>query len=143
MDFEWTPGTGLSNPDIANPVLMLTSDMEYVLTVTTIEGCIASDTIKLRAVKGPAIYVPTAFTPNNDNRNDILRPVYVGIKKLNRFTVFNRWGQLIFSTTDMLKGWDGTLQGKFANTGTYVWFITATNYLDQPINIRGTVTIIK
>ena len=141
--FQWSPSNGLSNPNIANPTLMLTADETYILKVTTAEGCVATDSINLKAIKGPAIYVPTAFTPNGDQLNDILRPVYVGIKELERFTVFNRWGQMVFTTKDMGKGWNGSFAEKPLASGTYVWFIIAKNYLDQPVKMKGTVTVVR
>ena len=137
--FLWTPSTGLSDPTIADPVGRFSNDQELVLKVTTPEGCTASDTILIKTFKGPTIYVPTAFTPNGDGKNDRLRPVYVGIKELKQFAVYNRWGQLVFRTGNMQEGWDG----RHVPSGTYVWLIRATNSLDQPVVLKGTVTIIR
>ena len=95
--------------------------------------------MSVKVYEGPAIYVPSAFTPNGDNKNEILLPVYAGIKELKQFSVFNRWGQLLFRTTNMQQGWDG----KKTLTGTYVWMIEAVNYLGKPVLLKGTATIIK
>jgi gliding motility-associated-like protein len=138
-NFLWSPATGLTNPSIADPVATLSNDQQYTLTVTTAEGCQASDTILIKTFKGPAIYVPSAFTPNSDGRNDILKPVYVGIKELKQFSVFNRWGQVIFTTADKLKGWEGINQPP----GTYVWLVRAIDTNNQIITLKGTVTIIR
>ncbi|HEU4472476.1 MAG TPA: PKD domain-containing protein [Flavisolibacter sp.] len=141
--FLWSPSTGLSNPTIANPIATITGDQEYILTVTTPEGCIGSDTVKLRPVRGPAVYVPGAFTPNGDGLNDVLRPVYVGIKTLERFEVYSRWGQRVFSTSSTREGWDGKINQQYQGNDTFVWFVKGINYLNQPVLLRGTVTIIK
>ena len=85
----------------------------------------------------------SAFTPNGDGLNDILHPAYVGITRLKKFAVYDRWGKLVFSTSDMKKGWDGTADGKLSATGTYVWIAQAENYLQQPITLKGTVTVIR
>jgi len=69
--------------------------------------------------------------------------VYVGMTRLERFAVFNRWGQNVFSTTDMYKGWDGTFNGQLVPGGTYVWFAKAENYLHQTVTLKGTVSIVR
>lgn len=137
--FFWSPTALVSDPTSAAPVITLDNDQKFVLTVTTAEGCTSSDTILVKVFKGPAIYVPSAFTPNGDGKNETLRPVYVGIKELKQFAVFNRWGQMMFTTNNMQKAWEP----KDATTGTYVWLIRAVNNLDQPITLKGTVTIIR
>ncbi|HEX8314639.1 MAG TPA: gliding motility-associated C-terminal domain-containing protein, partial [Flavisolibacter sp.] len=116
----------------------LNSDQKYTITVTTPEGCTASDTMLVKVFAGTIIYVPSAFTPNGDGKNELLLPVYVGIKELKRFAVFNRWGQLVFQTDNMTKGWNGK-----APAATYVWVVEAMSYLGQPIVLKGTVTIIR
>lgn len=137
--FLWSPATGLSDPAIANPVATLGNDQQYILTVTTAEGCRASDTLLIRTFNGPAIYVPSAFTPNGDGKNESLRPVYVGIKQLKQFAVFNRWGQLVFTTNNMQAVWEGSS----APVGTYVWLIRAINSLGKEMILKGTVTLIR
>lgn len=136
--FQWSPAFGLSDPFSANPTITLNDDQEFQLTVVTPEGCIGEDKVLVKVYTGPTVYVPTAFTPNGDGKNELFLPVYVGIKELKSFVIFNRWGQLVFQTTDMRKGWKGA-----DNPGTFVWTITATTYLDQPITLKGTVTIIR
>jgi len=141
--FMWSPAFGLSDDTIANPVGNLNADQVYTLTVTTTQGCVATDQVRIRALNGPAIYVPTAFTPNADGLNDLLLPTYVGISRLQNFSVYNRWGQLMFSTNDIKKGWDGLSNGKSQSTGSYIWIITGENYLHEPVSIKGTTTIIR
>ncbi len=141
--FVWSPSDGLSDPLIANPVVTITNDRQFFVQLTTEEGCVGRDTVLVRGVKGPAIYVPTAFTPNGDGLNDILQPVYVGMKKLERFAIYNRWGQEVFSTNNTGRGWDGSTVQKTSGTSTYVWMIKAVDYLDQPVLIKGTVILIR
>jgi gliding motility-associated-like protein len=139
----WSPSAGLSDPFVYNPQTTIIDAQEFFLTVTTAEGCVGKDTVLVRSFAGPAIYVPSGFTPNGDGLNDLLKPVYVGIKKLDHFSVFNRWGQQVFTTMDMRKGWDGTIRQLPSPTGSFVWIIKGINNLDQPFIKKGTTTIIR
>jgi gliding motility-associated-like protein len=141
--YLWSPATGLSGVNIPNPVGQLDHDQDYLLTVTTVEGCVSTDLIRLKVMEGPAIYVPTGFTPNGDGKNDLLRPVYVGITQLEKFKVYNRWGQEVFSTKSMYDGWDGSIDGKIQGSGSYIWFVQAKNYLGQPVFLKGLETLIR
>ncbi len=87
--------------------------------------------------------MPNAFTPNGDGKNDVLRPIAVGMKQFDFFRVFNRWGQEVFSTQINGKGWDGSINGVPQTTGAYVWWVKATDYKGMPYFKKGTVTLIK
>ena len=142
--FKWTPPTGLSDPDIANPVASLSNDQQYVLKVTSAEGCSATDTINITVYKvAPGLYVPNAFTPNGDGHNDIFRPIPIGMKYIKYFKVFNRDGQLIFSTSAQNFGWDGTYKGKPQDADVYVWIAEGVDYQNKTIFKKGTVTLIR
>ena len=110
------------------------------LTTFNLSNCII---IPPPIVNNPGIYVPNAFTPNNDGRNDILRAITSGMKELKYFSVYNRWGELVFTTTDSNKGWDGTFKGKKQNTGVYAWIAEAIDLNDKPTSIRGTTVLIR
>jgi gliding motility-associated-like protein len=140
---QWSPSTGLTSTVIPNPITTLSSDQTYYITVNTDDGCSATDTLVVKTFTGPAVYLPNAFTPNNDRLNDVFRPTYVGISNIEGFRVYNRWGQLMFSTTDRHSGWDGRTGGKEQPTGTYVWIATGRNYRNEPFVYRGTVTLIR
>lgn len=144
--FVWTPSTGLDNPFVPNPIVtigQIGDDRVYQVTASTIAGCKGEGYIRVRVYKGPDIYVPSGFTPNGDGRNDRFTPFPVGIKSLTYFRIFNRWGQLIFSTNRLHDGWDGTLNGIPQPSGVYVWMIQAVTDDNRVINKKGTVTIIR
>lgn len=147
ITYHWTPSAGLSNPDIQDPLVTapngIGDEIHYQVTATNTDGCKGEGFVKIRVHKGPAIYVPTAFTPNGDGKNDLFTPRPVGVKSYNYFRVYNRWGQLIFSTRDLHKGWDGTLQGLPQPAGTYVWMIEGLTTEDKSISQKGTVTLIR
>ena len=141
--YSWTPSTGLSNPAIPNPSGNIQDDIRYKVKVSTIEGCTDTSSVLVTVFKGSAIYVPNVFTPNNDGLNDVLKPYLIGIKSLSFFTVYDRWGKKIFSTSNMKDGWDGTSGGKKLESGTYVWVLKAEDIIGKKYDLKGKVTIIK
>jgi gliding motility-associated-like protein len=141
--FLWDPSYGLSSDTVANPVVLLNADQGYKITVTTAEGCVAADSIYISIFKGAFIYAPNAFTPNGDGLNDVFHIHYKGIKDLQGFSIYNRWGQRLFYTTDKTAGWDGKWQGKAQPPGSYVWILEATDLPGKKHQLKGVVTIIR
>jgi gliding motility-associated-like protein len=141
--YEWAPGDFLNNPSIANPVATLPKDQTYILTVKNDNGCQAKDTINIKVFEHLDIYVPSAFTPNGDGRNDVLHIIAPGLKELLYFRVYSRWGQTVFDTRDLLRSWDGKINGQLPQTGVYVWIMKGVNYLGNVVERKGTVTLIR
>lgn len=141
--YTWSPANFLNNPAVANPVATLPNDFRYTVTGITPEGCEGVDELFIKAYKGPEIYVPTGFTPDDNGLNDILRPIAVGIKEFRYFRVFNRWGEMVFMTRDPSKGWDGRIKGVRQSTGTFVWMAEGIDYRGNLISRKGFVTIIR
>jgi gliding motility-associated-like protein len=94
-------------------------------------------------IGAPGIYVPTAFTPDGDGNNDILKVIVRGLKEFKHFTLYNRWGEQIFTTKDPKKGWNGMIDGKQQATGVFVWMVEATGTDDKVIKLRGTTMLIR
>ena len=145
--YNWSPSTGLSATNIANPVAVYNIEDEsirYKVFVYNQGGCVDSAFVNVKVFKTlPSVFVPTAFTPNNDGRNDILKPIAVGMQRLDFFGVYNRWGQLVFSTSINGKGWDGTISGTPQGSGTYVWMVKAVDFTGTRYFEKGTVTLIR
>ncbi len=141
--YKWSPPFGLNKDDIKNPVAILDREMKYTLIAATAAGCEGSDEIIIKVYKGPEIYVPSAFTPDNDGLNDILRAVPVGIKDFKYFKVFNRWGQVVFSTKDPSKGWDGKFNNAIQDGNSFVWIAEGTDVNGKRIQRKGSVTIVR
>jgi gliding motility-associated-like protein len=141
--YSWSPDAGLNNSAVANPVATLEDDQRYTLTVTTAEGCTDTDDIAITVFKGSAIYVPTGFTPNGDGINDVLKPYYIGIKNLDYLMLYNRWGQVVFSSKNMNAGWDGTIKGVKQLTGVFIWRLRATDFVGKVYEMKGTTTLVK
>lgn len=141
--YKWTPSAGLSADNIADPVVTLDHDAEFILTATTVIGCATSDTVRFKVFRGPELYVPSAFSPNNDGKNDQFKFIAVGMKSVDLFQVYNRYGQLIYSSTEMMKGWDGNINGVNQPSGTYVWMIRGTDLAGTVRVKKGTVTLVR
>lgn len=117
----------------------------YKLTVKNEWGCKASDDVSIQEKDcGCDVYLPTAFSPNRDGKNDIFRPVLHCVTKKFRFRVYNRWGQLIFSTVNPGEGWNGILPGgSKTGIGSYVWTIEYESFnFPDVIRKSGTVTVV-
>jgi gliding motility-associated-like protein len=119
---------------------------QVVLAVASIEGCVDTTTKEICIGPDVTIYVPNAFTPNDDGVNDFFFPVQIGIDPENyELWIFDRWGNMIFYTDDLAKGWDGRVQGhtEISQIDTYVWKIKALDMLGNKHNLNGKVSIIK
>ncbi len=144
LKYQWSPETGLNNPFISNPVATLSDYITYlVVTASTASGCEGIDTIRVKTFKGPEIYVAGSFTPNGDGTNDVLRAFPVGIKLFSYFRVYNRYGQLLFSTTNPDIGWDGKIKGYTQSMGTFVWMAEGIDFKGNLIKRKGTTILIQ
>ncbi len=142
--YRWRPPTGLSDSTIFNPVAQLTNSQTYVVRVGVPEGCFALDTLNVTVFQtGPDIFVPTAFTPNNDKLNDKLIPIPVGVAQLDFFRIYNRFGEQVFATGKIGEGWDGRINGRDQNSGTFTWYVQGVDYTGKTIFKKGTSTLIR
>lgn len=147
VSYSWFPSAGLSSYNIANPVGIFyesSTGIQYKVYVYNEANCVDSAFINVKVFSTkPSVFVPTAFTPNSDGRNDRLRPIAAGIKDIEYFNVYNRWGQLVFSTRVNGAGWDGTIGGQQQQTGTFVWVVKATDYNGDAYFQKGMTTLIR
>jgi len=143
MGVLWIPGTGLSDPVISSPVFNYDRDQEYLIRVRNISGCITVDTQLVRIFRSADIQVPTAFSPNGDGHNDLLDIFLIGIYKFKRFMVFNRWGQLLYETTDPRQLWDGRFKGKMQPVETYVWLAEGEDVKGLSVFRRGQTILMR
>jgi gliding motility-associated-like protein len=146
VQYFWTPIEGLSNANLFNPIASPDSSTTYVLTVTDLFGCVNTDTVNIFVYGFEKPYwLPTAFSPNGDGHNDVL---YVrGTKFLTfEFSIYNRYGELIFVSKDINKGWDGNSQ--FTNdempSDAYVYKLNGILVEDgSAINAKGLVNLVR
>lgn len=145
--YQWIPATGLNNDLIGSPTFTQNEpkDQQFIINITTNNGCRVTDTLLVKAKGSIGIYVPKAFSPNGDGNNDRLYPLLVGIKQFNYFRVFNRWGNLIFETNNSAPsaGWDGTLGGKLQSSDTYTWSAEGVNFEGFTITKSGNTFLMR
>jgi len=101
------------------------------------------DTQLVKTIKNADIYVPNAFSPNGNGRNDYLHPLLRGIKHLNYFRIYNRWGQLLFESREDGKGWDGRVAGKLQDQQVVVWLVEGIGIDNQIYLRKGTTVLVR
>jgi len=143
LSYVWRPNykiSGLTGPVVTVGPLQTT---EYIVTGYNSKGCAQNDTINVIVVEDCGeMYVPNAFSPNNDGSNDIL---YVRGQCLETLTfmVFNRWGEKVFESNDQKVGWDGTYKGELMNTGVFVFRVEGKTYDGKAYSMKGNVTLVR
>lgn len=143
--YLWSPATGLSDPAIANPVASPAASTMYKVTVTSGNGCVKEDSIYVTvAIGNPEAGYPvaSAFTPNGDGLNDCFGISNWGDVKDLEFSVFNRWGQLVFYTADKNRCWNGKVADVPQKTDVYVYIIKAKTVCG-PVFRKGTVALVR
>ncbi len=141
VSFRWEPADALLTPQsLASSTIPLTHDTTFSLTVVDINGCTATKELAVKVLH--KLYMPSAFTPNKDGKNDVFRIPPDASVTLKEFSVFNRWGNVVFRTTDITKGWNGIYKGQTVDTGAYVYLIKGT-IEDKEMTIKGTVQLLK
>ncbi len=145
----WTPSSLLSCTDCFDP--LATPIVPTTFTVTVYKnGCVESDSLTVFVDLGESqVYVPTAFSPNDDGTNDLLR-IYTGptVTRVKTFSVFDRWGEMVyhyedFDPKDPALGWNGKFDGKPMNPAVFVWFAEI-EFVDGSTKVlQGEVTLIR
>lgn len=143
VQYLWSPASVLNNPALQNPIAILQTDTKFTLTVKDSLGCIGTSSVLVKVYKGVTFYIPNAFTPNGDGINETFKPIAPGIKQINYFRIYNRWGKLMFETNNALNGWDGKYLGTPQPTAVYVWIIKGIDITGKIIEQKGTVTLIR
>lgn len=144
--YKWTPQAGLSNPNIHNPKASPAETTTYTLQVTNIGNCTLERKVTIVVINPDCseanIFIPNAFSPNGDGRNDVL---YVRSNIIDdiEFAVYNRWGQKVFETKDKTKGWDGTFKGKTLSPDVYGYYLKAKCFNGDEFFKKGNVTLLK
>jgi len=143
---SWDFGDGNTSNE-ENPVHTYSRRDEYdvTLTVEFILGCSYSITKTIYVGDPYEIVIPNAFTPNNDNFNDVFRPIYYGFKSIN-IGIYDTWGTLIYSeetTANEMTGWNGRIKGMEAENGNYFYQVTGTTHTDEEFSKNGSFTLIK
>jgi len=145
FSYTWTPSTDLSCVNCIYPTSTSTSNITYTLLVEDNLGCYkVANTFTIFVEPKATVDVPTAFTPNGDGTNDVIYVDGWGIRKLNYFRIFNRWGQLLFESNDIKVGWDGYFNGVLQNMETYIYQVSVETYIDKDALLKtGSFKLIR
>ena len=139
--YIWYPTTGLSNNQVANPEASPIENTQYVVTGTDVNGCKNKDTVNV-VVKND-LFIPDLFSPDGNGTNEAFKIFGAGIKEID-FKVYNRYGEVIFESSDLdellRKGWDGTFKGTPQTTGTYLWTMKGKTYDGTELKYKGKKT---
>ncbi len=144
--YEWTPADWLSATDIFDPQATPPETITYDLLIRDEFGCINTDSVTIYVRRfvcdDPYIFVPNAFTPNDDGRNDIL---YVRANAVTDvyFVVYSRWGEQMFETQSLDVGWDGTFKGKKLSPDVYGYYLKVRCLNNEEYIKKGNVTLIR
>ena len=126
--YVWSPTAGLSQTDIENPIATPDETTTYTVTGTNANGCIDEARVYIEVKGGANLFIPTLFTPNNDNQNDIFKVYGTALPTTLEFTIFNRSGNQVYRSTKIDEvistGWDGTYQLVPQPPGIYYWVAT-------------------
>ena len=140
--YIWNPNYGLTCYNCPEPVASPNQTINYILTVINKAGCAVKDSILIRVENCGTVFIPEAFSPNRDGENDILYVRGDCIKSL-QFEVFDRWGNRVFETADKNIGWNGMYKGQAMNTGSYVYYLTASMYDGTTVSKKGNVSLVR
>jgi gliding motility-associated-like protein len=143
--YIWSPSVSLSCEDCTNPIASPTTTTTYTVTGTDISGCIgtAEVTIFVTTICGE-VFVPSVFSPNGlgPTENNTLCVIGNCIAELN-YSIYNRWGERVFETTDLNICWDGYHKDKPLNTGVYAYKLIATLFDGTNIEESGNLTLVR
>jgi gliding motility-associated-like protein len=147
--YQWSPAGNLNCIICPNPTGTALDQHKYIVLVTSTNGCIARDSIKIFVdCKDANIYMPTAFTPNGDNLNDFYYPLTRGIKNIKKFIIYNRAGKLVFTRNNFTPntktlGWNGIVNSTKQNMDTYIYILEATCFTGRDVELKGMFTLIR
>lgn len=144
--YTWTPAISLSNMSAQNPTAKPDNTTLYHLSTTDANYCYNEDTITIFVedvlCREPFIFIPNAFTPNNDSKNDMLF-VQTNMATELYLAIYNRWGELVFETTNINQGWDGTYKGKNLDAAVFVYYLKITCLNGEIFEKKGNVTLLR
>ncbi|MGC4037489.1 MAG: PKD domain-containing protein [Chitinophagaceae bacterium] len=149
INLEWSPVDYLSCTNCASTVSRPRAPVDYTITVKNEHNCIAKDDVKITvACAGGQVYIPSAFSPNNDGKNDRFVILGNGVRIVKSLRIYNRWGNLVFEKKEFYPGdtggaWDGMYKGIEAPVGSYVYIAEMECNANETFVRKGTVTLVR
>ena len=148
-DTTWTQTNWLSCTDCLDPEAVVYNNTRYQVTVVDTNGCVVSDETLLRVRKDRNVFIPNAFSPNDDGANDVFMIFSdQSVKQINSFLIFDRWGERVFADTDFQPndprhGWDGRFRNEPLNPAVFVYYAEIEFVDGVTILYKGDVTLLR
>ncbi len=142
--YTWSPGTFLDNTLVADPIAaQVVKNIIYTVTGENEYGCTGADSVSIRIDGFSPDFIPNAFSPNGDGKNDVFRVGGITYQQLKEFRVFDRWGNCVFVTMDVAQGWDGYYKGEAAASGTYFYLVRLVYPDGSEREYKGDVLLVR
>lgn len=144
--YQWFPTKGVQNPNAATTIVTPSSTTNYIIIVSDEYGCTQSDTIRIFVKEiicdEPYVFIPNAFSPNQDGKNDVLFVRGEVIESI-KLEIFDRWGEKVFQSMSLEEGWNGTFRGKDCQQGVYDYYLEVRCMGQQQFFKKGNVTLLR
>jgi gliding motility-associated-like protein len=142
--YNWSFGNGTTSSEV-NPTVTYTDtgSKQVYLVVEAANGCVDTLARVIRVFPESTMYIPTSFTPNGDNLNDVFRPLGIAVAKSYSLKIYNRWGALVFESTDPTKGWDGKSQGEYQASGNYLFVLNMVDFNGARVTEKGVLSLLR
>ncbi len=148
-NYLWSPPTGLTCTNCATPTAAPRNTTTYKVRVTDANGCVNTDEVTLIVTcNGANVFIPNTFSPNNDGNNDVFYPRGTGLFQVQRMSIFNRWGEMVFQRTNFMPndnsaGWNGRVNGKPAISDVYTYVIEIVCNNSEVLPFKGNISLIQ
>jgi gliding motility-associated-like protein len=141
----WNPPLFLSSSVVPNPLFRANNlgTYGYTVRIESDAGCVTTDTQFVKIIAKVEVFIPNAFTPNNDGLNDLLQPITLGIDQVLSFRIFNRYGQEVFVWSPQRNGWNGMFKNIPQDPGTYIWQFKGTGVDGELYTQKGFVILVR
>ena len=139
--YVWSPGQYLNDSTMAHPVATPPQTMQFTVIGSNSAGCTGRDTITVVSLKESTLAIPNIFTPNGDGLNDRVFPKVQCDFHFKQWSIYNRWGQRVYFSTDETKGWDGHFNGGLCDVGVYVFVVEGTGDAGDAKKLTGNITL--
>lgn len=141
--YKWSPANSVNAPASANPFVTPPNTTLYIVTGYAPGGCAVRDSVRVSVNLHEKVWIPSAFSPNGDGNNDVFRIENLKFQKVSAFSIYDRWGNEVYSAPLNQNGWDGNYKGGQALLGTYFYYIQLYFPDGKMETYRGDVTLVR
>ncbi len=143
LQYSWTPAVYAESNFSSSTKVYPPATTVFTVRGWDENGCYSEDTITVFYDGKSVVKIPNAFTPNNDQINDKISPIYICDFVLTEFSIYNRWGNMVFTTNTISTPWDGTFKGKECEMGSYFYLLKGKNHKEEEVFFKGDITLIR